>query len=211
MGILYLAALIIGFGTIALQLAMGGDSHGDADVGGDGADAHLDADAGADADAHGDAEHGHGDHGHGEGGFLPIFLSLRFWTFTLLAFGLSGSLVHYLDLASSPVTLAMAVGLGLGAGLLASLTFRALSKSEANSGATDRDAVGVVGRVLLPVGKGARGKIRIELKGQTVDYVATTDDEQLEAGQMVMIEEMRDTTAHVSRAPAELLPPKRES
>ena len=205
MGILYLAALIIGFGTIALQLAMGGDSHSDADVGGDGADAHLDA------DAHGDADHGHGDHGHGEGGFLPIFLSLRFWTFTFLAFGLSGSLVHYLDLASSPVTLAMAVALGLGAGVLASLTFRALSKSEANSGATDRDAVGVVGRVLLPVGKGARGKIRIELKGQTVDYVATTDDERLEPGQMVMIEEMRDTTAHVSRAPAELLPPKRES
>ena len=72
MGILYLAALIIGFGTIALQLALGGDSHSDADVGGDGADAHLDA------DAHGDADHGHGDHGHGEGGFLPIFLSLRF-------------------------------------------------------------------------------------------------------------------------------------
>lgn len=204
MGIVYLAALIIGFGTIALQLAMGGDSHGDAEVGG-GADAHLDA------DAHVDAEHGHGDHGHGDGGFLPIFLSLRFWTFTFLAFGLSGSLVHYLDLASSIVTLGMAIGLGLGAGVLASLTFRALSRSEANSGATERDAVGQVGRVLLPLGKGARGKVRIELKGQTVDYVATTDDDRLEAGQMVMIEEMRDTTAHVSRAPAELLPPKRDS
>ncbi|MCC6899913.1 MAG: NfeD family protein [Polyangiaceae bacterium] len=209
MGILYLAALIIGFGTIALQLAMGGDSHGDAEVGGD-ADAHLDAEADGDAD-HGHADHGHGDHGHGDGGFLPIFLSLRFWTFTFLAFGLSGSLVHYLDLAGSMVTLAMAVGLGLGAGVLASLTFRALSRSEANSGATASDAIGQVGRVLLPLGKGARGKVRIELKGQTVDYVATTDDEQLEAGQMVMIEEMRDTTAHVSRAPAELLPPKRES
>ncbi|MBI3199945.1 MAG: NfeD family protein [Myxococcales bacterium] len=209
MGILYLAALIIGFGTIALQLAMGGDSHGDAEVGGD-ADAHLDADADGDAD-HGHGDHGHGDHGHGDGGFLPIFLSLRFWTFTFLAFGLSGSLVHYLDLATSIVTLGMAVGLGLGAGVLASLTFRALSRSEANSGASASDAIGQVGRVLLPLGKGARGKVRIELKGQTVDYVATTDDEQLEAGQMVMIEEIRDTTAHVSRAPAELLPPKRDS
>jgi len=206
-GILYLAALIIGFGTIALQLAMGGEhGQGDAADAGGGAD-HGDLD-------HGDAGHdvaGHGEHGHGDGGFLPIFLSLRFWTFTFLAFGLSGSLIHYLDLANAMLTLAVAAGLGLGAGLLASLTFRALSKAEANSGATDRDAVGQVGKVMIPLAKGARGKIRIELKGQTVDYVATTDDERLEAGQMVMIEEMRDTTAHVSRAPAELLPPKRES
>jgi hypothetical protein len=70
--------------------------------------------------------------------------------------------------------------------------------------------VGTVGKVLLPLGKGARGKIRIQLKGQTVDFVATTDDEQIESGQLVMIEEMRETTAHVSRAPVELLPPKRE-
>lgn len=142
---------------------------------------------------------------------MPIFLSLRFWTFTFLAFGLSGSLIHYLDLANSAVTLGVAIALGLGAGLLASLTFRALAGAEANSGATARDAVGQVGRVMIPLSKGARGKIRIELKGQTVDYVATTDDEQLEEGQMVMIEEMRETTAHVSRAPIELLPPKRES
>lgn len=205
MGILYLAALIIGFGTIALQLAMGGESDADAD-----ADAHIDAELDGDADADADGDHAHADHGHGDGGFLPIFLSLRFWTFTLLAFGLSGSLIHYLDLANSGVALAIALALGLGAGLTASLTFRVLSKSEANSGATDRDAVGTVGKVLLPFGKGARGKIRIELKGQTVDFVATTDDEAIEAGQMVMIEEMRETTAHVSRAPLEALPPKRE-
>lgn len=201
MGILYLAALIVGFGTIALQLVMGGDHDAEAGGGGD-----ADADAGAD---HGDGDHG--DHAHGEVGFLPIFLSLRFWTFTLLAFGLFGSLVHYLDLANALVTLVIAAGLGLGSGLLASLTFRALAKSEASSGATDRDAVGQVGKVMIPLGKGARGKIRIELKGQTVDYVATTDEEELEAGQLVMIEEMRETTAHVSRAPAEVLPPKRES
>lgn len=210
MGILYLAALIIGFGTIALQLAMGGESDADADAD---ADVHLDAELDADADAdagHADAGHAHADHGHADGGFLPIFLSLRFWTFTFLAFGLSGSLIHYLDLANSAVALVIAIALGLGAGLLASLTFRALSRSEANSGATDRDAVGTVGKVLLPLAKGARGKIRIQLKGQTVDFVATTDDEQIESGQLVMIEEMRETTAHVSRAPVELLPPKRE-
>jgi membrane protein implicated in regulation of membrane protease activity len=205
-GVLYLAALIIGFGTIALQLVMGGD--GDAD-----ADAHVDveADGDLDADADADADHGHADHAHADGGFLPIFLSLRFWTFALMAFGLSGALSHYLELATFPVTLGLALVLGVGSGLLASATFRALARSEPNSGATGRDAVGQVGKVLLPVSKAGRGKIRIQLKGQTVDYIATTDDEELEAGQLVMIEEMRETTAHVSRVPEELLPPKRDS
>jgi len=218
LGVLYLAALIIGFGTIALQLVMGSD-HGDADADTTGGAGHADVGAGgegdADADHSGDAAHsldsgGHEAH-HGDAGFLPIFLSLRFWTFTLLAFGLSGSLMHYLDLANAVIVASVALGLGLAAGFGASLTFRALARSEPNSGATDRDAIGQVGRVLVPLGKSSRGKIRIELKGQTVDFVATTDEESLEAGQMVMIEELRETTAHVSRAPLEALPPKRDA
>ena len=208
-GIVYLAALIVGFGTIALQLFMSGD-HG-ADVGAD-AGVHvgdMDADADAHADAHADAQHGA--HGvHGAGGFLPIFLSLRFWTFALMAFGLSGALLHYFDLAADVVALSVALGLGTASGLLASLTFRALSRAEPNSAASAGDAVGQIGRVLVPLDKASRGKIRIELKGQTVDLLATTDDERLEAGQMVLIEEVREATAHVTQAPPELLPQKRE-
>jgi membrane protein implicated in regulation of membrane protease activity len=196
-GILYLAALIVGFGTIALQLVMSGDSDSGADVHA-GGDVHVDAD-------HGDS------HGlHADGGFLPIFVSLRFWTFLLLAFGLSGTLLHYLDLANPMIVLPIAAVLGVVSGLVASLTFRALGRSEANSAASTRETVGQVGKVLIPLDKNSRGKVRIELKGQTVDLLATTDDEGLEAGQMVLIEEVRETTAHVSRAPAELLPPKRD-
>src|SRR5262245_29149243 len=80
MGIVYLAALILGGGTILLQLLAGGDGHDGADADGD----------------HGD-QGGHG--GHGDAGLVPIFLSLRFWTFGLLGFGLAGSLLHYLGLA----------------------------------------------------------------------------------------------------------------
>jgi membrane protein implicated in regulation of membrane protease activity len=212
-GLVYLAALIIGFGTIALQLVMSGDSDADAEAGGDVhvGDADFDADADADFDADADADADvHADHGHADGGFLPIFLSLRFWTFAFLAFGLSGSLLHYLDLANAVITPAVAVTFGVLAGLLATLTFRALRRTEANSGATAGDAVGQVGKVMLRVDKGRRGKVRIQLKGQTVDLIATTDEEQLEPGQLVMVEEVRETTAHVSRVPAELLPPKED-
>ncbi len=198
MGILYLAALIIGFGTIALQLFMSGD--GDAD-----ADAHVgDIDADMDMDADADADHGHV--GHGDGGFLPIFLSIRFWTFALLAFGLSGTLLHYLDLTSRAFVPFIALGMGIGSGLLASLTFRALSRSEATSSGSMNEAVGQLARVLVVPGKSSHGKVRVQIKGQTVDLIATTDEEALEAGQLVLVEDVRESTAHVSRAPDELLP-----
>src|SRR6188768_3751822 len=73
-GVLYLAALILGLGTIMVQLLMGG--HGDAD-----GSAGVDHDVDQDVDAHHAGGHGEVDHG-----FLPIFLSLRFWIFGALAF-----------------------------------------------------------------------------------------------------------------------------
>src|SRR5215213_4528186 len=96
MGVLYIAALIIGLGVLSLSFFLGGHD-GDGSVDGDG-----DAAAG-DADAH--AEHDHGDsHGHAGAGAIAIFLSLRFWTFGLLAFGLVGSILHFLHLTSGLIT-----------------------------------------------------------------------------------------------------------
>ena len=74
-GVLYLAALIVGAGTLLLQLFGSGDADAGQDLDHAAADADADADAG-------------GGHAHGVSGFVPIFLSLRFWTFGLLAFGL---------------------------------------------------------------------------------------------------------------------------
>ena len=63
--------------------------------------------------------------------------------------------------------------------------------------------------MLVPVSRRAHGKVRIELKGQTVDLLATTDEDDLEAGDMVLVEEVDSGTARVGRPPPELLPPKR--
>lgn len=202
MGIIYLAALIVGLGTIGVQLFMGGDGDGDAD-----ADAHADVDADLDADV--DADHGGGHGAHGDAGFLPIFLSLRFWTFGLLAFGLVGTLLHFLRLSSAVVTPLVAVALGLASGFGASWVFRALTRADTTSGAHSRDAVGQVGKVLIPCAKGGRGKVRIELRGQTQDYLVTTDEDSLDAGDLVLVEDVRDNLLQVSRAPREFLPPKR--
>lgn len=226
MGIIYLAALIVGFGTIALQLLMAGSGDGDAD-GDSGAGAGADAGAadadgadldGADADGAADAHGGAGDggghgHSHAETGFLPIFLSLRFWTFSLLAFGLSGTLMHFIGLASGPVTLGIALGLGFCSGLLAAWTVRALGQAQVNSAGSSRDAIGQVGKVLVPLKRGGRGKVRIELKGQTLDFLVTTDEAALNAGDLVLVEDVSEPglVLQVGRLPAEFVADSGES
>ncbi len=192
MGVLYLAALIVGLGVVGLQFVMGAS----------GADAE-----GSDLDGDGDQADGdhHGGHAHGDGGVVAVFLSIRFWTFAFLAFGLVGCALHFLSLASPLVTGVVAAMMGLGSGSLASLTFRFLSRTQVSSGAEAADAIGQVGRVLIPIERGKRGKIRIALRGQTVDLLASTDDEKLKDGDLVVVEELRGTTAHVSRASREFL------
>jgi membrane protein implicated in regulation of membrane protease activity len=60
--------------------------------------------------------------------------------------------------------------------------------------------------VLIAVERGKHGKVRIEVHGRLLDLIATTDDERLEGGESVIVEEMRGTTAHVSRAGDSLAP-----
>lgn len=199
MGIIYLLALVVGAGTIGVQLLLSGK--GDHADGGHDMD-HVDIDAEADMDAGHGHPHG-GDALHADGSILPIILSFRFWTFAFLTFGMVGSALHFLKLAGSLFTPAVALGSGIAAGLFASWTFRALARSEVNSGAQSTDAVGQVGRVLIPVSKERPGKIRIQVRGQAVDLLATTDDESLPLDSEVLIEEMHENTAHVSLAPEE--------
>lgn len=190
---LYLAALILGLGTVMVQLLMGGEGDGDA------GDASADVEHDLDADQ-GDA------HAEADSGFLPIFLSLRFWIFGSLAFGMVGSLLHFLGLASAVVTLVVSIVMGIGSGMLASWTFRVLNRQHVSSGAGENDAVGHVGKVLLRVPAQGHGKIRIQLKGQTLDLLATSDEGELLEGEQVLVEEMRDGRARVAKAPPDFLP-----
>jgi membrane protein implicated in regulation of membrane protease activity len=201
-GIIYLAALVFGLGIQALQFVMAG-ADADADV-----DADVDVDG--DADFGGDADHDLAGHagGHEVGGFLPILLSVRFWTFGALAFGLSGSLLHFLQLAPASVTPIVAVAAGLVAGFFASWAFKQLARSMTTSGASEVEAVGQVGKVLVPLKGGARGKVRIQLRGQTTDYLALSDDGDFEEGADVLITEIEDGQVRIARAPSEFLLPQ---
>ena len=197
MGLVYLFALIVGLGILGLQAAMAG--HGGADdVGGHGGH----GDAGAKDLASND---GAGKPTEGSFDFVAFFLSLRFWIFAALGFGMAGSLLHYLNLASPLVVFALAAASGLGAGLFASFAFRFVMRSSVSSMADVTHARGTVGRVLVPVGKEKTGQIRVVLRGQSVDLIAKTDGDDLARGEQVIVEEIEGNTARVSKSPPELL------
>ncbi len=64
--------------------------------------------------------------------------------------------------------------------------------------------MGREGKLLLPVARGQRGKVRLGLPGGgDVDLLAESEDEALGSGAEVLIVEVRGNVAVVARAPAE--------
>lgn len=190
----YLFAFGLG-GVLLLGSIFIGDKDADASAGGE-----------ADAGGGGDAQAQHFDHGVGEGhggvaGLFTAFLSLRFWMFFLAFFGLTGLVLDGLDLVDDPtVALIAAIAMGLLTGYGTVLVFRRLAHSETSTAASSSDYVGRSGRVLVGFAAGALGKVRLTLKGTTVDVLATTEDERaFQAGEDALVIAMNDTTAVVAR------------
>ena len=170
--------------------------------------------AGHDADLHvGDVHVGNvGDgHGHGDGhdqnqasAWLSLF-GLRFWSFASAFFGVTGLILH---LAGGPALAVAApfisAAVGVAAGLGASIAFRALARETVGQVRGAGALVGREGRVLLPIARAQRGKVRMAVPGGGhVDLLAESDDERvIEAGVDVLIVEVRGNVAVVERAPA---------
>jgi len=195
MGLTYLFALVVALGVLLVQIVMGargGGHHGDL-----GHVAHV--------GGHASAGHAHGTPApDGEPALWTLLFTLRFWLFAALGFGLSGSLMHLFALAHPVLTFGIAAGAGLASGLFATLAFRAVGRGSTSTEARSSGAVGKVGRVVVPCGRGLTGQVRVELGGSSVDLMATTDDDGIGHGESVIVEEVREGIAHVSRRPAEL-------
>lgn len=190
---LYLFAFGLG-GVLLLGSIFIGDK--DADAGDGGGDGGGDTDTAAQ----------HFDNGVGEAhgslaGLFTAFLSLRFWMFFLAFFGLTGLVLDGLDLVDSAlVGLVAAVFMGLATGQGTVAVFRRLATSETSTAAGAADYIGRSGRVLVGFGAGDLGKVRLTLKGTTVDVLATTDEERaFSPGDEALVIAMNDTTAVVTR------------
>ena len=180
----YLFALVVALGILVVQIVMGsrGGHHAVSPIG-----------------------HGAGHHDHstdGESGLWTLVLTVRFWTFAGLGFGLSGMLLHHLGLASPAGTAAIAAGAGLASGLFAALVFRVVSRGSASTVQRADAAIGKTGRVVVACGRGTTGQVRVELAGSSIDFLARTDEELIPRGEMILVDEMRSGVAIVSKCPS---------
>ena len=165
---LYIAAF--GFGALFILTSIifgGSDSDFDKDI-----DVDLDHDIDHDIELHGgydtelDAE-----------AWLP-FLSLRFWTFAFFSFGMSGTVLNFLnDGGSQTVTLIISVFLGLTLGYGISWTFQKLKKDSVTASTDAKSFELQEGTVELTIRPHSQGKIRLKIDNQIVEYI--TPEEQL--------------------------------
>lgn len=183
---LYIGALVFGGVLLGSSILLGG--HDDADIDGADFDKDIDFDGDKDVDLDGDI------------GIFWIFRSLRFWTFFLAFFGLTGVLLQGFGLvASELVTLGLSIGMGSLVGISGAAAIRALMKDETADAAHEGDYIGKSAKVVVPVKAGGVGKVRVEVKGQMVDVLATTDGEAISADDEVLIVEMEGTRAKIAR------------
>jgi len=166
--------------------------------------------AGHDTDVHagGDTGHGSGDgHDQSQASAILSLFGLRFWSFGAAFFGLTGAVLHVIGGPALAVAAPLiSGGVGVAAGLGASTAFRALARDTIGQVKGASALVGREGRLLLPVARTQRGKVRMPVPGGGhVDLLAESDDDEaLDAGVEVLIVEVRGNVAMVERAPAAL-------
>lgn len=125
--------------------------------------------------------------------------SFRFWIFFCAFFGLTGVVLELLSVFW-PITFVLAVLMGAAAAWGMTGAFQFLGRTSANSAPSAADYIGKTARVMVAFDRNGQGKVRIELKGNTIDLLARTDEvTPLEIKEDVVIVGFEDTTARVMR------------
>ena len=130
-------------------------------------------------------------------GWLP-FLSLRFWTFFLGLFGLSGIMLTGLDTGFT-TTLVTSGFLGVGMAYPISYLFQHLKRDSVTSNTSSETYTQEMATTLLPFNPNGQGKIRISNGGELIDVIATNPtSHSIEEGAEVLIVSMDDGIATIS-------------
>ncbi len=156
-------------------------------------EADIDADGGIDHDVHLEADHGHGF----DFGWVP-FLSLRFWTYAAAGFGLTGTIFSLTKMLDSRATFIVSLILGLlmGFGVFALMRFAKKNQTELVPSAST--VVGLHGKLLVGVGTTDPGKVRVQVNGEWIDYLARSQSAlPIPAGHEVVVIGVDDAVAYV--------------
>ena len=179
---LYLLSLVVGGGLLGVSVVLGGH-----DAGHDGPSGALEP-------------AGHEGPLGGAESYLYWLVSVRFWTFFVAFFGLTGLVFDGLGLVSSQLaTVVIATATGTIAGGGAMFVLRRLTKDESSSAASTSDYIGRTGRVLVGFAAGGVGKVRLEVKGSSIDLLAMPEDDRTYSpNDEVIVVEMSGLHAKVS-------------
>jgi len=187
---LYVISALVGGGLVALSM-FGGDVDADVDV---------DVDVDADIDAHASGASTGDVNALAVGRRWNPLLSFKFWSFSVAFFGIMGLTLSFVTGIAAPIAAAIAALVGASSGAGASGLFHYLKHDEVDSSTSSEDFIGSEAVVLLPLARGAMGKVRITLGARQVDLLATSDDEAFARGDRVAVIEMSDGRARVVRA-----------
>jgi membrane protein implicated in regulation of membrane protease activity len=150
----------------------------------------MGADHGVEHEVHFEHDSDH-DTGH-QGHWLP-FLSIRFYTYFFAGLGLTGLLLHWLTQTPANLVLWLSLGVAVFSGFSVSIFVRILRKGETTSATRENDVLGREAEVLVTIRGTTPGRIRCTVKGDTIDYLAVTDEPQpIEAGTSVIVVAMEE-------------------
>ncbi len=178
----YIVCAVLGGGLMVLS-ALGGVFHGDVSTD---HDVSFDADhqidfqhdlASTDADHSIDLHHDL-DVGFGPSDFWLAMMSVRFLIYFAGIFGLMGTALTLFTGMSSGMVLFVSILFGTVIGYGGSLLFRYLRAEGETSGVTSNDYVGALGRTLVAIKAAQPGKVRVSIKGDTIDMIALSEGEK---------------------------------
>lgn len=201
--------LFIGVSVSGLGAGDSGEGHGDGQDAADGNDHALSAAPQPDQAQSGGQHASHGpagDHGHASllGGLSSaalFFFSVQVWTYLLAFGGLTGLLLRTLAHVGEPIAGLCALGVGLSTALGARKVLSQLAITGDSGTVQQEKLVGSTAQVLIPAGPGATGKVRLLVRGQTLDLLAKAEGgKPLVAGAEVVILDIdpRDSVAEVA-------------
>ena len=133
--------------------------------------------------------------------WAPV-MSLRFWVF-FLAFG-GGAGYALTRMGTGEIGSALgAAGTGWATGTLAVLLIRQVTRDSVSSQVDAKELIGSTGTLMLPAGPGRPGKVRLDIKGHSEDFVATLVDDGLElatGAQVLVVAEGEQGSLLVAKA-----------
>ncbi len=157
----------------------------------------------------GSSDHGHDskfsdDTGHHDGGHgnAAQILSLRNLTYLLFVFGGVGAALTWKSGIPSMLILLVAVLAGLAIATVAAASFGYLRRTDSGGRDSEESFVGLAGRVVVPIGSGAIGKVQVVRGDRTFELLARPLDSQaggISDWKSVVIVEMKDGTALVTQ------------